>query len=613
MLPANVSGIGKSLISATVLAHPNDEPLYTTLLEGINEQQEINSILMLHHGQRLPATILKAVGKIQIPQLIVTKNQATFLLKKKFNTEILSIVVMSSLVDYELMKLLADLLYYVRQTRILNIALDVLYQEEYKEQFLFICQQYNMTNVLLQFMQTKEEILSRSLYMLKPYPQYHWEADLYDVRSNKQSYYQQHWRNMYNKTLKTYVDESDIRSLYYEDTQGHMQLNGYVARFVLLFAQLFNASLQMAFPLSITNPTHDSVILEQMVRKNLLDVPMILDTTTDGHELLPWTDVYEFDQGLLMVPCAQKFTTQEVYGILLNIHFMACVISSTVLLSLAHSLIDYVYDDFLQLTRLLLSDRILPGVLGQAFKVRASKSGSLKIIYLLLFIVGLYINTQFSAKVNTLFTRPPYHQQIESMQDVVKSPKKVLLYEANTEILSIFMRDYQSSFITTKNYTYMRDMLLHLNTTYSYYTSSGLWDILMQQQQFYSHPAFCTYDNLTLFKNLLWAIPLQPNSPYKDALNHLIHQVHDFGFMHAWVYSTLADMLKLRLMSLRDPYVKRGPMALNVNDLFWIWIMVIMGFVASCMVFLLEIIVGCLIRNMKIMREKRVVKQRIIV
>uniref|UniRef100_A0A1I8P4K5 Ionotropic receptor n=1 Tax=Stomoxys calcitrans TaxID=35570 RepID=A0A1I8P4K5_STOCA len=584
---------GKSMLTSSIqIAYNQHKDFFLKLLKDIEQEQIINTILLVHQEEDAPQALVQAVQQFQIPLLLITNAQYSFIVKKNFSTEILAIIVMSYTFDVELMKLMAGMLNYIRQTRILRIAYDVCDEDVYKQHLLLSCHSFNMTNVLLYLKKSKEETAATEYFLLKPYPYYHWDTFIEDNANHNYTnqYYQQHWKNMHNKTLLTYVDKSDLKSFYFKDIEGNLKLNGFVVRLILLFAQKYNASLQMAHPLSLSNPTHYSVIHEHMVKTHLIDIPMIMDTSSEGDEWLDWSDVYDYDQGMFMVPCVQALSLQEVYAILLNEYFMGCLFVSTILLSLMHSLIDYTFDGLWQLTHLCFSNRIFPGVLGQAFKARLTHSRSLKVVYLLLFIVGLHINTQFSATVKTLFTQPPRHRQIETIDDLVKSSLKILLFKADADIMAPFIGDYTSSVVTTENFSFVEDMQLQLNTTYSYYIPSGRWKFLMKQQQFHTNKAFCTFENLTLFPGLPWAIPLPPNSPYKEALNQLINQVHDMGMTTAWVSSTFYDMLKLKIMSLLDIQVKKGPKAITMHDLFWTWIMVMIGLLISCLVCWLELI-----------------------
>uniref|UniRef100_A0A454A0N2 Uncharacterized protein n=1 Tax=Stomoxys calcitrans TaxID=35570 RepID=A0A454A0N2_STOCA len=464
---------------------------YSQLLLAINEEQKFESILMVYQKSTEVDTLHQALQKLHVPKISITEQQAAFFYRGFHNVHILAILVLNSTLDFEVFRTLATTLDYMRQTKILTIAMKVQDKQHFKMQLLECCKSYNMTNVLLQFVCHERETECGLLHMLKPYPQYHWSLITQaEVQTNSQ-YYPQHWRNMQNKTLLTYTDQSQTRSFYFKDAQGELRINGYVARLILLFAERFNASLRMAYPLSVESPTHFDLILINMVRKNLLDLPMVMDAEYVGELWMNWTDAYDYDMALFMVPCAQVLSTREVYAILLNEYFLGCIIASTMLLSVLHSLIDYVFDDLWQPSRLLFSDRIFPGILGQSFAGRSSHSRSLRIVYVLLFIVGLYFNTKFSVNVSTFFTSPPYHKQLETTDDIKKSSLKLLLYETEADHLSVFTVNFVKSIITTNNYTYLRELRQNLNTTYGYVSTLGVWQMLNRQQQFYTYKTFC--------------------------------------------------------------------------------------------------------------------------
>ncbi|XP_061402763.1 uncharacterized protein LOC133338613 [Musca vetustissima] len=395
---------------------------------------------------------------------------------------------------------------------------------------------------------------------------------------------------MHNKTLLTYMDRTPPRTLYYKDRQGKLRLNGFVARFVMLFAERFNANLQMAFPLNFEDPSHYSVIIENMVNLNRLDIPMVMDTSPTINKWYNMTNSLHHDKGLLVVPCAKALSKREVYGKLLNGAFLGYIIICTMALSLARSLIDYVFNRQLHFSRLLFSELIFPGVLGQPFSITHFSNVSSKIIYLLLFIAGLYLNTLFAVSVSTLFTHPPKHRQIETMQDLVKSPLQILLYDVEARVMQEHIRPYRSVFTTTNNYTYVLGMRNSFNSSFGYYFSYSAWLMMSSVQSFYQDKIFCTYENLTLFPNLRWAIPLPHNSPYKEGLNYLIELVKAFGLLEAWHYSTFFDMLRHKELTISEPQEDMTPKALTMADMFWIWIIIVVGLTTAMAVFLMEII-----------------------
>lgn len=114
--------------------------------------------------------------------------------------------------------------------------------------------------------------------------------------------------------------------------------------------------------------------------------------------------------------------------------------------------------------------------------------------------------------------------------------------------------------------------------------------MLQLQQQYFSHKAYCTYDNLTIYDTLRLSVLLQQHSECKEPLDYLIHRVHVMGLMDNWYRSTFYDMLKLKKISLQDPNIQRTEAkVITVHDMFWIWMVVVIGLGISGLVFLGEL------------------------
>ncbi|XP_075150350.1 uncharacterized protein LOC142224463 [Haematobia irritans] len=557
---------------------------YQDILKEIYEEQHFDSMLLVqNHKEMAEINMLEEIHQYPVPKVLLSNE--SFFYRRKFNSNILAIIIMQNRLDHSLMAVLAQTLECIRHTRILTIAVVMQRLErEFRYDFLESCRQYNLTNNLLHFVYINDSLYQREFYILKPYPRYHWTAiNLDNTYGNELRYFHQHWRNMQNKTLLTYTDCRMPKSLCYMDNEGKLHLNGLVVRLVMLFAEHFNASLKMAFPLSVSNPLHLNVILREMVRENLLDIPMVVDVSVDSEKWLNFSDVYEYDKGQLIVPCAQQLRRAEVYTALLNPRFLGCIIVSSILLSLIHSLIDFLLEGWWNFSHLLLSDRIFPGFLGQSFVTCKSHSKSLKILYLWLFVLGLYVNTLFSVNLSSLFTHPSYHAQIETLNDLIDSPLRILLYYEDAQSIGTSIPNYRDFADVTQNSSHPQSLRNSWNTSYGYYSSLGLWQIINRKQSIFTRKIFCSFENLTIFPYLPWTIPLQHNSPYMEALNYLIHWVHAFGFMDYWHSSTSEDITKLKeLTPIYQQNDERGSKSLKMRDMYWVWMIVIGGLVSSC-------------------------------
>uniref|UniRef100_A0A1I8P068 Uncharacterized protein n=1 Tax=Stomoxys calcitrans TaxID=35570 RepID=A0A1I8P068_STOCA len=575
-----------------LLAFRNVED-YHKLLQQIFEERPFDTILLLDRNSTASSCDLgQAILQYPVPKVVVTNREATFIYKQKFNAEILVTTIMMTTMDLEVMETMAHILEYMRQTRILTLAIDVQMEDSFKNQLLESCKSFNITNNVLHIINSNGKDKGK-FFILKPYPRYHWHSSGEQQGTKNFLYYPQHWRNMHKKTLLTFADQSNTRVMYFKDPQGNLKMNGICGRLVMLFAEHYNASLQMAFPLSLTQPPHFTVILETMIKPNLLDIPMVPYTAIAGDYWINSSDVFEYDQGLIMVPCAQLRTLSEVYdAILTDEYFWGYLITGTTLLSFVHSLIDYVLDEIFPRSRIFFSERIFPGLLGQPFVARCTKRHSLKILYLLLFIAGLNFNCLFSAEVRSLFTSPGFYPEIRTLDDLSRSPYKLLLHEVEAKYIMPEIKLNEDSIATTQNLTYLYRLRQELNLTYSYYCSLLGWKSIERKQEIIGKKVFCTYENLTVIPSILWSMPLQHNSPYKEALNYLIHLVHDFGLAQAWFASTFSDLLKLQENNIKHTVREPQTKSLSVENMQWIWILMAGGLLNSGLVFLLELVWG---------------------
>ncbi|XP_059221700.1 uncharacterized protein LOC106087532 [Stomoxys calcitrans] len=555
----------------------NPQKYCKTLTEDIYAERAFDAMLIILNANTKSTKDLMLEGLYQqenIPKVIMTNRAESFLYKQRFNEDILLIIFLNEDKELDLIDLAAYTTNYMRQTRILIIA-------EYvrdKEKLLKLCQHYKMTNVLMLLYSTAAE----GLLQLQPYPDYHWQKFHFNS-SSQLLYYPQHWRNMKNRTLLTFTDQTLPRALVFPDPKsGQLKLNGYLPRMVMLFAELYNASLKMSHPLVMGKKTHFSII-NQMVDQNLMDIPMVTDSSVNGH-WLNMSDTFEIDQGFLMIPCAHPRSIREVYMVLLSGTFICFVIICISSLSFVHTLCEYVNKHRWNYINFIINDRIIPGFLGLSFSTRSISLLSLKLVYLLLFFGGLYTSTQFSANIGSLFTIPSYHRKVETIDELKQSSLKILMFDKEAESIISRREHLRESIISSKNMSYVQEARLNFNNSFGYYTSATTWRIFRRKQQYFTYKEFCVPDGLTVFRFIPWNIPLQHNSPYKEPLNYLIHRVHDLGLMDAWHSMLFSDMLKLDLISLRDPYPKRAFKQMTVNDLFWIWLIVVIGLALSLLI-----------------------------
>ncbi|XP_013108030.2 uncharacterized protein LOC106087518 [Stomoxys calcitrans] len=553
-------------------------------LQIIHKEHSFDTILVAYSNSSLDVR-LEGILEFPKPKVLLTSTQG-FAYHKLYNSEILVIISMTHKVQDDLTQNAAQTLNFMRHVRIFLVALDVLNQKDFQDISLGLCHKHQMTNVLLIFLYELKEWPSH-YYQLKPYPVYHWLR----IAKNQttKDYFPPHWHNMQNVTIRTYSDQSIPKSFLYLDAEGNLKTNGYVARLILLFAQHFNASLQWYKPPKLGEVSH-FIAINKLVDDNLIDIPMtmVVSATLGTDEWLHRSYFYQVENARLIVPCAQQLTRKEVFSVLLDVRFFGLIIFCTVLFSLLHSLVDYVFEGIMVTSNVLLSDRVLPAILGQSFVARNSPWSVLKLLYILLSFLGLNISTQFSATMNSLFTSHPYHQQIETMTDIRDSALKMHILKSDLNLMGGTLLPIFRSLITSDNDTQYHEMRLNFNTSTGYFTSSSFWRLLELKQQHFKQKLFCSYENMTVYLLLPWAIHLPPNSPYKKPMDYLVQQVNAMGLVDAWYASTFNDMVKQKKIALFNVNVEDKVQAMTASDLYWTWIILIIGLSMGIAAFLAE-------------------------
>ncbi|XP_061389324.1 uncharacterized protein LOC133324505 [Musca vetustissima] len=556
----------------------------------------------------MEAADLKILYQIPLPKIILTKDLILNYKTEIGNSNILIVIMISQTMDMEIMEATAQTLNYMRQVRILWLVENVIEMDNFRELELQHYHWKNLQNTTLTtfvdlvatrsliYQDEKKNIKINGLVarMILLFAEY-FNATLQMYLSLENLDYVPHFDVINDKVDANLLDVSMTLDNYYQNRGLNMsdvyeidQINGLVARMVILFAEYFNANLKMYQPLENqdNNISHYGVISD-MVDDNLVDIAMSLD----GYYKNSWlnmSDVYEIDQIMIMVPLSNPYTLREIFGILLDFYFFGFMLSCYFLISLVYCILDYYLDGVWQYLNLALNPKVFPGILGYSFQMRSSKLLSHKVVYILIGFIGLNACTQFSARMNSLYTTPPYHSQIQTFDDLRRSDIKLLIDIDDVPRLKLLLPEVKINTVST-NITHFLKVRRDFNTSYCYLVRTAPWYIYTQIQNYFSFKLFHTPRDLFILHVTLWGFKLQFNSPLMEPLNYLIHLVHAYGLPEAWLRSVFTDLLKLKKISLKNINPSVEVTFLTVTDLFWIWMLVAIGWIVSAFVFFLEL------------------------
>ncbi|XP_075150341.1 uncharacterized protein LOC142224455 [Haematobia irritans] len=546
------------------------------LLAEIYKESPFNTVFLIlsNEEENHHHNTMNELYQITFPKIIMGKGSENFIFKDIFNSEIIAVIFMPANWDPGLFDYLAQTLDYMRQTRILVITHHngESYDNKFLSQLLQGCEKNKFTKILLVFMDCLQGIII-SRYNLRPYPQYNWS-----LGSSESPLYTQNWKNMQRRPIVIYVEQVAPRTYLYLDQEGDLQLSGPWNKLVLLFAERFNATLKL-YKIPVLDKSTFYTHMVDVVEQNLVDIPITID---EGHRG-SWrmnTAAIEVTRVELMVPCPLPFSTGEIYMTLLNGKFFGFLFLSSLIFSLLHSLIDWIFEDLRGIWNFILNDKAVPSILGQSFMPSKLPNRSLKILYILMFINGLVIGIQFAVRIKSLLTTPPYHKHIDNYDELNHVGLPILA----TETVYREPPYPVKNMIITKNNTFFQTVRQNFNTSYGYFMTSTVWQTFKRQQQSLTYKIFCVYDNLTIASPHLFSLRLQKDSEYKEPFDYLIHRMHDLGLMEAWHTYTFSDMLKMKEISLLRPKQNEGgPKALFMEDLYWLWLIIIGGLVLSAL------------------------------
>ncbi|XP_055856090.1 uncharacterized protein LOC129919261 [Episyrphus balteatus] len=115
----------------------------------------------------------------------------------------------------------------------------------------------------------------------------------------------------------------------------------------------------------------------------------------------------------------------------------------------------------------------LRGILGQSFTEVPSSSNTTKIIYSLIFLLGIMMVTSYDAFLQSFMTKPPREKFINSFEDLQLSGLKIFAYKPDIDasmytIRPKFMKKYLNLFQLESNFETFTKIRNSLNTNYAY-------------------------------------------------------------------------------------------------------------------------------------------------
>ncbi|XP_036332430.1 uncharacterized protein LOC118743773 [Rhagoletis pomonella] len=550
------------------------EAVFFSTIHRIYVEEPFETIFLLQTINNACISSKKLWKLLKVPLLIASGSAPADKLKERFNSKQLAITCLSAHPDRQLLNVLASNLQYSRQTRIiLNIADAkptpnlLVYLRKYLENKL-------MPNVIAIFSNFYTENI---YYRYHPFPSGHWVREFLN---KTERFFLCHLANMQGKTFKTSPGQTAPRTMIYEDEAGQQHLSGYLGYMMTTFAVKHNISWQYLKPVIPGSSTYSGVIINY-TREGILDVAITLGLASPH----PFTSYpVENIEWFIMLPCPQPIEYSEIYAMVVT----AQVIGILVILDLLFSLLEtFVKHKFYKrsaefnLHNILLNENIFRGIFGLTFHIRRRPILCLKMLYIFLFLLGLFVNNMYSAYFQTLLTSPPLKRKILTFDDMRRANLKIMFdryeFQATQNVLDSEFHNILegiSQLVDTETFQRHR---AEYDTKYAYTMPESLWPIFELQQRTFERKIFCLAPTLKIFDRLLLSIPLAENSYLKEPLNMLILRTMETGLVDHWRTMTFIDMWAMGKLSLKDNSSSEQFHNIRVEDMKLPWYLLLCG------------------------------------
>ncbi|KAH8302740.1 hypothetical protein KR044_010240 [Drosophila immigrans] len=549
------------------------------------QEQPFETLLLLQHRRQLECNEMKQVAATGNWPMLRLSNEADFYLRSSQSSEMLALICLteSRTMNWEMWQALATNLNNMRQVRVLLVLQEEHPVQQLLQELTVITQQLSFPHVVLL-------ATSGQLFRLQPYAQQSWLR----IRRNRSRPIFGSLNNFHLLVARTLPDQMSSRSLVYKDKQtGKQKFTGFVARLITEFAMKHNISLQMQREVAV-GEKFPLVLLRNMTLNGTLNLPMTLCGFEVSSALGIYSYPFDMPSWFIMVPCAREISTAQVYLLLWNWKMLTLsIFSYTVFALLDTALGCLLRGNSFSWSSLLFNERMISGILGQAVSYRPNSTLSSRVIQAQLFIVGLLISTLFAAHLNTLLTKRPTEKPIANFQQLKQSQLKVNFEESESFYLhralpSSELRHIasQMDYLPAKQFFSQRNQ----NSSSAFSMTSTEWIIIKRQQEVFHQPVQCFHRDLIFHMNLLMSVPLEANSIFGPALDAFIQRIHPSGLMSYWKDESLMDLIALGQISLKDPYEHVPFHEFKVADLFWVWLIVLLGLLLASIAFICELL-----------------------
>ncbi|XP_037824219.1 uncharacterized protein LOC119612479 [Lucilia sericata] len=558
-----------------------EDRYYQTILYMRHDDKQGNDYEELYNTDK----ILKYIMDESNTPIINLKGNTSYYLWSRYNRRFMAIVHLNGNEneDQELLKTLWRTLKRNLLTRFI-LLLKRSRDWKYIKNILNFCYENKVVNVMVINISLQK---GNVLYTMEIFPEFKVRYEKLKERNTTVLFIDQ-VKNMHGAAITLIMNKASSRCYLLRIENGKFILGGFVGHFFSEFARKHNATLTFPNYHTLDNEMFLS-LMDDLVENGTYDASTELSINLYNTDLV-YTKTYDYMDWCLMVPLEESVPSYSFYVMVFDTASMVMILIAFIAFSIVLAVTYIVKQERVICNELLFNIYVLNGLLGQSFKGERSFSSVRSLLFMLICLSGLVFNTTYVTYLQTFNARPPKKHVINSLEDIKKSGMLIALYKEEYALLKAYdvgieLTNHLKVIPSYTEYHALRDSF---DGRFIYPVPSAQWTLYEQQQKFFSKPRYRLTD-ICIIKMIGMQLPLQPNSPYEEAMNTVIGQVNQAGIVAYWKSLAFLEFVQLKRISLEDKSSISTFEPMKLEDMKLLMFLFIVIVILLCICFAIEV------------------------
>ncbi|KNC33738.1 hypothetical protein FF38_01772 [Lucilia cuprina] len=375
-----------------------------------------------------------------------------------------------------------------------------------------------------------------------------------DIQTVSETLFANPFLNMQGLPIVTETDQLPPRSILFYDDFGKLQITGFIANYLTTFAERYNATLVIVPPANMGVAVY-SDILGNKTFQGLLDIAAVV-TRLSMHSSSSETFSYpvELMEYCYMIPLPHLRPAYHVFLDIIELNAMLIILCYSFIYAILLHIGQYNSFKNLNVIDIVLSDKIIRGLLGQSFVMPRQTSLFMKYLCFLLCYSSILICTTYQAYLQSHMVHPSLEKRMETYDDIRKNDYKILIHYRETVFLCPeILKRHNDLFIKVTDLERLLTLRQNMDIRYIYPVSQTRWFVFNERQKLFQRKLFYYSSQLCLSHLDLLSFPLRPGLPYRYQFNQHLLDVRDTGLLDHWLENNFLTMVSMKLSSFEDP------------------------------------------------------------